>query len=62
MTFGGVPKYEEYDEAIEAANKIYDEYGYIEYGICVMREFFQTDFDYFIDDQPLLKEELNHEN
>lgn len=57
MTFGGVPKYDEYAEAIEAANKIYDEYGYIEYGICVMREFFQTDFAYLTDDQPLLKEE-----
>lgn len=58
LTFGGVPKYEEYEKAMEAANRIYDEYGYIEYGICVMREFFQTDFDYLIDDQPPLEKEI----
>jgi len=57
MTFAGVAKYEDYEKAIEAANKIYDEHEYIEYGICVMREFFQTDFDYLINDQPLLKED-----
>jgi len=56
MTFSRVPKYEEYEKAIEAANKIYDEHGYIEYGICVMREFFHMDFSCLIDDQPKEKE------
>ena len=58
MTFGRCYKYDTYEEVIEAANKIYDEYGYIEYGICVMREFFQTDFEYLVNDQPPLEKEI----
>jgi ABC-type glycerol-3-phosphate transport system substrate-binding protein len=50
--FGRSPKYTTYEDVIDAANKIHDDIGYVEFGICVMREFFQTDFQQLVDDQP----------
>ena len=57
IVFGRSSIYNTYEEVLEAANKIYDEIGYVEFGICVMREFFQKDFSYLIDDQPSIEKE-----
>ena len=58
LTFGPSAVYDTYEEVLDAANKIYDHIGYVEFGICVMREFFQTDFSYLIDDQPSVEKEI----
>ena len=32
--------------------------GYVEFGICVMREFFQTDFQQLVSDEPTIFKEV----
>jgi hypothetical protein len=52
MTFGNGPKYDSYEDAMASANQMHDRLGYVEYGICVVREFSDKEFNNLIYSKP----------